>query len=216
MVKESFGVGETVILAKENAVKNLGVENQDVKFEVLQLPVKKVLGLFGGKMAKVRAFIEISPAKKAAKYVENVLINFGLKDFTVEILEKEDGAELQIVGQRISPIIGRRGELLDNIQYLAGLVANSIADKYYRLTINAGNYREKREKSLESLGKKIAFKALKTNKPQVLEPMTPYERRVLHLEIEKIDGVESWSEGEGIERHLVVAPTALSSKPKEN
>ncbi len=144
MVKEAFGIGETINIAQEMAKKELGKGDQEIKFEVIQMPVKKTLGLFGGKPAKVRAFVEISPGAIAAEYVEEVLKEFGLKDFEVEAKENEKSAELQITGKKISPIIGRRGKLLDEIQYLAGLVANSGEKEYFRLTINAGDYRGRR------------------------------------------------------------------------
>ena len=204
MVKEAFGIGETINIAQEMAKKELGRGEQEIKFEVIQMPVKKTLGLFGGKPAKVRAFVEISPGAIAAEYVEEVLKEFGLKDFEVEAKENEKSAELQITGKKISPIIGRRGKLLDEIQYLAGLVANSGEKEYFRLTINAGDYRGRREKTLEDLAQKVASKVLKRGQKIVLEPMSPYERRVIHLTIESIDGVKSYSEGEGLDRHIIV------------
>ena len=204
MIKEAFGIGETINLAQDAAKKELGDEYQDVKFEVIQMPTKKTLGLFGGKPAKVRAFVEISPGAVAAEYVEDVLQEFGLKDFEIEVKENEKSAELQITGDRISPIIGRRGKLLDDIQYLAGLVANSGEKEYFSLTINAGDYRGRREKTLENLAQKVASKVLKRGSRVVLEPMSPYERRVIHLAIENIDGVKSHSEGEGLNRHIIV------------
>lgn len=210
MIKEAFGIGETVTLAQEEAVKNLPIvlkDDMDVNFEVVQIPVKKTFGLFGGKPAKVRAFVEVSPAELAKDYVFDILKEFNIGDFSIDLEEKEDRVELHIIGDNISPIIGRRGELLDDIQYLAGLVANSGEKDYYRITINAGDYRERREKSLEILASKIAYKSLRLNKKLSLEPMTPYERRVLHKTIENIEGVRSFSEGEGLERHLIVEPT---------
>ncbi|MBR1778934.1 MAG: Jag N-terminal domain-containing protein [Clostridia bacterium] len=204
MIKEAIGIGETINLAQEQAKMNLGEENKDIKFEVIQVPTKKTLGIFGGKPAKVRAFVESTPGKLAADYVEEVLKEFGLKNFTIEMEEKENAAELHILGKRLSPIIGKRGKLLDDIQYLAGLVANSGEKQYFRLTINAGDYRDRREKTLEELAKKIANRTLKSGVKTVLEPMTPYERRVIHLAIENIDGVKSYSEGEGLERHIIV------------
>ena len=204
MIKEAIGIGETINLAQEQAKMNLGEENKDIKFEVIQVPTKKTLGIFGGKPAKVRAFVESTPGKLAADYVEEVLKEFGLKNFTIEMEEKENAAELHILGKRLSPIIGKRGKLLDDIQYLAGWVANSGEKQYFRLTINAGDYRDRREKTLEELAKKIANRTLKSGVKTVLEPMTPYERRVIHLAIENIDGVKSYSEGEGLERHIIV------------
>ncbi len=204
LVKEAIGTGETVGLAQQNACEVLGVSEQDVTFEVIQMPSRKTLGLFGGKSAKVRARFEVSPAKIAAEYLSDILKAYGLKDFVVDIEEHDDGASLHVTGENAKIAIGRRGDTLDAIQYLVGLVANDVSDSYYRLTINIGDYRERRAKVLESLGKKLAFKVLRTGKPIILEPMTPYERKVIHLAIEKIDGVKSWSEGEGISRHLIV------------
>ena len=204
MVKEAFGIGETINLAQEMAKKELGEEYNEVKFEVVQMPTKKTFGIFGGKPAKVRAFIEVSPGEVAAEYVEDVLREFGLRDFNIEVKDDEKAAELHITGDKISPIIGRRGKLLDDIQYLAGLVANSGEKEYFRLTINAGDYRGRREKTLENLAQKVASKVLKRGHEVTLEPMSPYERRVIHLAIENIDGVKSHSEGEGLNRHIIV------------
>ena len=210
MIKEALGIGETIETAKVNALQRFPVKVTDdltVNFDVLQYPVKKTFGLFGGKSAKVRAYAEILPAQLAAKYVYDVLYDFGLRDFVVEIEQKDERIELHVLGDNLAPIIGRRGELLDNIQYLAGLVANSGESEYFRITINAGDYRERREKALSILASKVAYKSLRMNKRLSLEPMTPYERRVLHKAIEQIPGVTSFSEGEGERRHLVVEPT---------
>lgn len=210
MIKEVVGVGETVVLAQEDALKKFPVkltDDIDVNFEVVQFPVKKTFGLFGGKDAKVRAWADVSPARLAANYVYDVLYDFGLRDFEVVLEQKDERMELHVLGENLAPIIGRRGELLDNIQYLAGLVANSGESDYYRLTLNAGDYRERRENSLKILASKIAYKSMRLNKRLTLEPMTPYERRVIHRTIDEIDGVTSFSEGEGLSRHIVVEPT---------
>lgn len=210
MIKEAIGVGETLELAQEDAIRNFPMKltpDMEVNFEVLQYPVKKTFGIFGGREARVRAFLDISPAKLAAIYVYDVLQAFGLRDFTIAIEQKDERVEIHVIGENLAPIIGRRGELLDNIQYLAGLVANAGEEQYYRITVNAGDYRERREKSLMILASKIAYKSLRLNKRLALEPMSPYERRVIHKAIEEIDGVESYSEGEGANRRVVVEPT---------
>lgn len=205
MVKEAIGVGETLILAQQMACNALGVTEQDVSFEVLQMPVRKTLGIFGGKLAKVKAVFEFSPAKIAADYLKNVLTAYGLKNFKVDYEELDDGVALHVVGGNAKIAIGYRGDTLDAIQYLVGLVANSVCDSYYRVTINISDYRERREKVLVKLAENLAAKVLRTKSPIVLEPMTPYERKVLHTTIEKISGVKSWSEGEDTQRHLIVA-----------
>lgn len=207
MIKEAIGVGESLVLAQQRACEALGVAEQDVAFEVLQMPVKKTLGLFGGKLAKVKAIFEYSPAKIAANYLNEVLVAYGLKSFTLEYDEAEDGSgvALHVIGGNAKIAIGYRGDTLDAIQYLVGLVANAVCDSYYRVTINISDYRERREKVLVQLAENLAARVRKTRKPIELEPMTPYERKVIHMTIDKISGVKSWSEGEDLQRHLIVA-----------
>ena len=107
----------------------------------------------------------------------------GLEDIETEVTENENTAEINLSGDDVGFVIGRRGETLDALQYLAGLVANHVDNQYYRITINTGNYREKREETLERLGKKLAIKAIKTGKNVNLEPMNPYERRIIHTAV---------------------------------
>lgn len=206
MLKEAIGVGETVVEAQEDACRQLGIEPHEAEFEVMQMPEKKKFGLFGGNPAKVRAYIEVSPAESAALYLDQILKGMGLNDITMEITEVEGGAVINLTGEDVGYVIGRRGETLDALQYLCGLVANHVDNTYFRVTIDTGNYREKREKTLEVLGRKLAFKALKTGKNVALEPMNPYERRIIHTAVQKVNGALSWSEGESINRHVVIGP----------
>lgn len=213
MLKEAIGVGETVVEAQEDACRQLGVEPHEAKIEVLQIPEKKKFGLFGGNPAKVRAYIEVSPAQSAADYLDSILKAMGLHDITMEINETEEGAVINLSGEEVGFVIGRRGETLDALQYLCGLVANHVENTYFRVTIDTGNYREKREKTLEILGRKLAFKALKTGKNVPLEPMNPYERRIIHTAVQKVNGAISWSECEGINRHVVIGPDPKAPRP---
>ena len=204
LLKEAIGTGETIVEAQEDACRQLGVETHEANFDVLQMPEKKKFGIFGGSPAKVRAFLEVSPAQSAADYLKRILTCMGFNDVTMEIQEIEGGAKINLSSEDISLIIGKRGETLDALQYLTGLVANHIDNAYYRITIDTGNYREKREKTLEILGRRMAFKALKTGKNVPLEPMNPYERRIIHTAVQKVNGAISWSEGENIDRHVVI------------
>ena len=204
MVREAIGVGETEQEALENACKELGVETHEADFEIIERPIKKKFGLFGGSPAKVRAFIKVSPADVAVEYVKNVLAAMGFESIEITVNEIENGAEINLEGDEVGAVIGRRGETLDAIQYLAGLVANHVENNYFRITINTGNYREKREKTLQVLGRKLAFKAIKTGRNVSLEPMNPYERRIIHTAVQGVNGAISWSEGESINRHVVI------------
>ena len=206
MIREAIAKGETVEIAFANACRELGVDTTDAEFEILEMPQKKTFGLFGGAPAKVRAYIEEhNPAQEAADYLKRVLGEMGLPDATVEIRPVEAGAELVLDGDDIGFIIGHRGETLDALQYLASLVANHVEGSYFRVTLDVGNYREKRKETLEALGKKMAARAVKTGRNSSLEPMNPYERRVIHSALQNDKYVCTHSEGEEPYRRVVVS-----------
>lgn len=207
MVKEAIATGDSVEQAFEEACKMLGVESHEAEFEILELPGKKKFGLFGGAPAKVRAFVKAGPGQVAAEYLQSVLAQMGVGEVQIEVQEQEGGALLSLTGDDTGFIIGHRGETLDSLQYLSGLVANHMVEgSYYRITLDIGNYREKRKETLEALGQKIAQKALKTQRNCSLEPMNPYERRIIHTAVQTVEGVKSWSEGEDLARHVVIGP----------
>jgi spoIIIJ-associated protein len=167
-----------------------------------------MLGLFGGKPAKVKVTVEIkeNPADVAEKFLRDVISAMNLSELTIEVEKTDNSATFDIEGEDVGFIIGRRGETLDSLQYLTSLVANHVDNSYFKITVNTGNYREKREKTLEILGRKLAYKAVKTGKKTSLEPMNPYERRIIHTSVQKVKGAISWSEGENASRHVVIGP----------
>ncbi len=203
MIKEVKITAETLEEAEQKAKTELKEEN--IQIEILQQPEKKKL-FFGGKPAIIRAYVELTPLDCAKRYLSEILDNLGISDYELNAQEVEGGAVISIEGEDIGFIIGHRGETLDALQYLTGLVANHVDNEYYRISINIGNYREKREKTLEILGRKLAFKACKTGMKTSLEPMNPYERRIIHTAVQKVRGAVSWSEGENLQRHVVIGP----------
>lgn len=213
MNREAIATGATVEEAKEKACEILGVDTYDdnIEFEIIEMQKKKVLGLFGGHPAKVRVFIKTTPAQAAADYLSSIIKAMGLTDIQMNVEEKEKNViTIDISGEDVGSVIGRRGETLDALQYLTCLVANHVENSYCRVTINTGDYREKREKTLEVLGRKLAIKAAKTGRKSSLEPMNPYERRIIHTAVQKVNGAISWSEGESINRHVVIGPDPKS------
>lgn len=250
MIIEKIGTGKTIEEAKENALLEMGLTaDTDIDFdvEVLEMPQKKVLGIFGGSLAKVKITREVADAKpepkmptenksekKAEKkaeskqqsapakkhkpvghlsedeianvvnYLENVLKLMGVSDFTTDVVPLEDGIMININGNKIGVAIGRKGETIDALQHLVSLVANRGKDDYFRVTLNPGEYREKRESVLIGVAKKSAEKALRIQRNTVLEPMNSYERRIIHNAVQEIEGVESWSVGEGDHRRVVI------------
>lgn len=207
MLKESIKEAATIEEAKAAAARELGVPEEKVQFEVLQAPQKKTLGLFGGCPARVRAYREVTPASRAAEYLKEILRGLGVESPAIEVREEENGCVLMLSGDDLGFIIGRRGETLDALQYLTGLVANRVDNAYYRVTLDIGNYREKREQSLAGLARKIAGQAARTGHKTSLEPMNPYERRIIHTAVQEIKGATSWSVGSEPNRHVVIGPS---------
>ncbi len=151
-------------------------------------------------------FSEIDPSSKAAtavKYIRTVLDSLHCGEVEIKVAEKDNAALILLNGEDVGVVIGRRGETLDALQYLAGLAANN-GGGYYKITLNIGNYREKREETLKSLASRVSAQVLKTGKCRALEPMNPYERRIIHTAVQDIEGVYSGSFGEGENRRVVI------------
>lgn len=208
MLKEAIGTGATVEEAKEAACRELGVETYDdrIEFEIIEMQGKKVLGLFGGHPAKVKVTLKLSASNAAEDYIRSIIDHMELTNISLTTTEADNVITIDIEGEDVGFIIGRRGETLDALQYLACLAANRVDPSYKRVVINTGDYREKREKTLESLGRRLAIKAAKTGRKSSLEPMNPYERRIIHTAVQKVNGATSWSEGENLNRHVVIGP----------
>ena len=152
MAKELIMKATTVEQAKAKIAAAFGVEEDRVTFEVLQQPQKKTLGLFGGADAEVRGTLaEKDPAEAAKAFLSRVLEKMGVVGASVTARVENETCVLAIEGEDLGFIIGRRGETLDALQYLTGLVANRVDNSYYRISIDIGNYREKREQTLEAL-----------------------------------------------------------------
>lgn len=217
VIKEAIGIGDNEVDALNDAKKQLGLdENAEVDFEVIQRAEKKKFGLFGGQPAKVRVTLKETPAEKAEQFLRDVLNNMKLESVMIEKKEIEGGIEFNLSGEDVGFVIGRRGETLDALQYLTSLVANHADNSYFKVTVNTGDYREKREKTLEILGRKLAFKAIKTGRKTSLEPMNPYERRIIHTSVQKVNGAISWSEGENANRHVVIGPDPKYKRYQRN
>ena len=270
MIKEAIGVAASVDDARKMAVENLHAPiDADVKVEILTFPKKKVLGLFGGADAKVRAYYDDgveekkeapkaekkavpqkkeAPAKKAnekkpqpkkeakkeapkketvkketapavdlsaiepvendaTEYLKSILVGMGFTDVAVTARETAEDVYFEITcGEDYGNIIGRRGETLDALQYLTRLFVNRANDNNKRVALNVGDYRARREETLRALAKRQAQRVLKYGRSSSLEPMNPYERRIIHTAIQEIEGVTSHSVGEGDRRRVVVTP----------
>ncbi|MBQ3547504.1 MAG: KH domain-containing protein [Clostridia bacterium] len=152
---------------------------------------------------------------KVVEFLKPILKNLGCENVTFKVSERENAALIELEGDGLGAIIGHRGETLDALQFLAGLASNN-GGGYYKVSLNIGNYREKREDTLTSLANRIAQQVLKTGKCRTLEPMNPYERRIIHTAVQAIDGVTSASFGEGVNRRVVIGKEGTELKPLRN
>ncbi len=261
MIKEAIGFGATVDEAKEDAILKLGAKlEEDVQIEIISLPKKKILGIFGGAQAEVKAYVERpdkpnkknnksakkaenntkpekkakpekqetkkaepkvekpeietvdqsqidanSPTGKAIAYLNSILKNLGCENVEIKAAVRENGALIVIDGEGLGVVIGHRGETLDALQHLVSLAANN-AGGYFKVTLNIGDYREKREQTLVSLATRVAAQVKSNSRNRALEPMSAYERRIIHTAVQEIEGVCSASIGEGKNRRVVIFP----------
>ncbi len=203
-MKEIITTGKTVDQAIEEACQQLNVSREKAEFEIIDLPKK---GLFGLKTypAKVRVFVKENKEEMAVEYITAILKAMGAQSFTVEANKEGENLNITLKGDDLGFVIGRRGETIDAIQYLASLAINRLDGDYMRITIDSGNFREKREKTLESLAKRLARTAVKTGRSVTLEPMNPYERRIIHATVSTVEGAVSSSIGEEPNRRVVIS-----------
>ncbi len=152
-----------------------------------------------------------SPAGRAIAYLKTIFANLELTDVTFSVVPVEKGARIIVSGDNLGIIIGRRGETLDALQYLASLAANS-SSGFFRVSLDTGNYREKREQTLKGLARRVSGQVVRTGRSRTLEPMNPYERRIIHTEVQEINGVTSHSVGEGSGRRVVISPVGGSRR----
>lgn len=192
---------KTVGLAVKAAAESLGIEADKVQYEVIEEGKK---GLFSSKDAVIRV-ISGGKAARVKAFLEGIVKNFPLENVEVEVTEDEQVLAIEISGEDASYLIGRRGDTLNSLQYLVGLVANNGEEKYSRITLNINGYREKREKTLEALARRLSSQVLRSGRSTTLEPMAPYERRIIHATVQNIEGVSSTSVGEEPNRKVVIS-----------
>ncbi len=145
--------------------------------------------------------------EKTAQYIVSLVQALGIEECSVQAFDSDEEVLFELeCGEDYGIVIGRRGETLDAIQYLARMVENRGHQGYKRVSINVGNYREKREAALIALAKKDATRVLRTGRSFTLEPMNPYERRIIHTTVQGIEGVTSYSTGMDLDRRVIIAP----------
>ena len=199
--------GKTEEEAIESALAELETTKDKVEIEVIEEASTGFLGL-NKKPAiiKVRKK-QVDPLECVIRFVKDVLGAMGLTaEVTAAFNEEGDTIEVQINGEDMGILIGKRGQTLDSIQYLASLSVSREAEKYYKVKLDTENYRARRKETLENLAKNIGTRVKKTHRTVALEPMNPYERRIIHSTLQGDEYVETHSEGDEPYRKVIVTP----------
>ena len=151
---------------------------------------------------------ENAKVKAAVDYLREVITLMGVENVTFSAVQKGEATIIRLDGEKLGALIGRRGETMESLSYLASLVANRLEGDYIKLGLDVAGYRDKRESDLTALAQRIGAKVRKTGRSFAMEPMNPYERRIIHSAIGKMEGVRSESKGEGRDRRVVIYSTA--------
>jgi len=199
--------GKNVDEALSNALRELNVTQDKITYEVIDEGAKGLLGLIGTKPAIIQ--VEMIPVERdlredAVSFLKGIFENMGITAELDAVLE-DNMMKVDISGPKMGLVIGYRGETLDSLQYLTSLVVNKRREgEYVRVVLDTEGYRLKREETLERLAEKTAYKVKKYRRPMKLEPMNPYERRIIHSKLQKIEGIVTHSVGDEPYRRVVI------------
>ncbi|GAB2536991.1 RNA-binding cell elongation regulator Jag/EloR [Gracilibacillus alcaliphilus] len=204
-MRQVTATGQTVEDAIQSALRQLNITEDQATVEVIDEGKKGLLGLFGSKPAIVKVIKQEDPVEKLEKYITNIIAEF---DINIEIETRVDQNQVTIdlSGEKIAVLIGKRGQTLNAIQYLAQLAMQQYADKYYAVIVDAEGYRERRRETLISLAEKKADRAIKIGKPVKIDPMPSYERKVIHTALQHRDDLTTDSQGNEPNRYVVILP----------
>jgi spoIIIJ-associated protein len=199
---------KTVDAAVKEGAEKLGVKVEEVTYEVITEPKKGFFG-FGEVKAEVKVVYEKSPEKLAIEFLKTLIKDMELNAEITVTNGKGNEKNIAIKGSDAGVLIGHHGDTLDALQYLVNLVANKKEDEnedrnYTKISLDIENYREKRQETLETLARRMSEKVLKYKKSITLEPMSPYERRIIHSAVQNIQGVSTNSIGNDNNRRVVI------------
>ncbi len=207
--------GKTVNDAVMEAAISFGITSAEVDFYVIEKESKGFLGI-GSKPAKIGARKILTAKERASEFLEKVFAAMEIQVGVNIVENQEDNVmNIDLSGEDMGVLIGKRGQTLDSLQYLVSLVVNKGEEDYVRVKVDTENYRQRRKDTLENLAKNISQKVKRTGKTITLEPMNPYERRVIHSALQGDRYVETHSEGEEPFRRVVVA-LKEGVRPRDN
>lgn len=208
---------KTVDEAVNQALAELGASKDDVDIEIIE-ETKGLFGILGSKEVKVRVTLrEREEVTRAKEFIKNVTEKLGMEiEQEVSFNEEDKILKIELKGEGLGLLIGRRGETLDSIQYLTNIFVNKKSEDYIKVTIDAENYRSRREEALVALAKRTASKAVKYRKNMVIEPKNPYERRIIHEALQDYPEVTTYSVGEDPNRKVIVAYKGMAGGYRKN
>ena len=189
--------------AVESALSELGVTIEEVEITRLEDAVKGFLGI-GAKDCRIKVTVVNMPIKRAEWFLSQVLEKMGIDGKVETVMDSEGLMKVDIIGDCAGVLIGRRGETLDALQYLVGLVVNRGTEKYIRVSLDTENYRQKREETLVNLAHKLASRVVKYRRSLTLEPMNPYERRIIHAALQVKEFISTASIGDEPGRRVII------------
>ncbi len=209
---------KTVDEALTEALIKLETTSDQIEYEVIERESSGLLGLFS-KPARIRVCKKESVEEIVKAFLGNLFEKMNLEvEVVMNYDEEESVINIDLKGSEMGVLIGKRGQTLDSIQYLTSLVANKGREDYIKIKMDTENYRERRKETIENLAKNIASKVKKTRKPAHLEPMNPYERRIIHAALQNDKYIETYSEGEEPFRKVVIniSKEYASMPPRRN
>ncbi len=197
--------GKTIDEAVEKGLEELGIGRDNAEIEVLCEPSNGLFGFIGSRSAKVKIGIKREPAELARYFIEQMVEKIGLENVQVKIEKENDNIIfIDIVGENLGVLIGKRGQTLNSIQYLTNLVVNKNFKKFSRVVVDVEGYRQRREGTLKNLAENLAQKVIRGKRNIVLEPMIPQERRIIHTALQNHPSVATYSQGDEPYRKVVI------------
>ena len=205
--KSAIGKGKTIEDAIKDALEKLNATSEEVDTKVLEMPTSGFMGI-GAKSAKVEVFLIEKFDEIAKEFLDSVLNKMDIEhSINIDYDEEDENMFISLDIENTGVLIGKHGQTLDSLQYLTSLVVNKNSENYIRVILDINNYREKRKETLEHLADKLATKAVKRRKNVELEPMNPYERRIIHSYLQGREHITTYSVDEGTNRHLIIEYT---------
>ena len=190
--------------ALTNALIEFNTSSDKVEYEVVEKESSKLLGLIN-KPAIIRVRLKMGYEEIAKDFLVKVFHAMNMEvEVLIKIDEEEHSIDVELKGDDMGILIGKRGQTLDSLQYLTNLAVNKHSENYYKVKIDTEDYRKRRKETLENLAKNIAYKVKRTKRPVSLEPMNPFERRIIHSALQNDRYVTTHSEGDEPYRHVVV------------